>query len=111
MEKLSKELSVTGRKHVAKKNFVYPKEKRYPIHDLAHARNALARVSAHGTPGEQSTVRAKVYKKYPALKERSMEKKSSIEEIYNAAFIDEINKIAACKSHGKVAPKKSKRIK
>lgn len=62
------ELNAKARKHIAPSNFVFPKEKRYPIHDLAHARNALARSS--GTPDE-AKVKAAVYKKYPVLKERS----------------------------------------
>lgn len=45
--------------------FVFPKDKRYPIHDLAHARNALARAS--GKP-EEAAVKAAVYKRYPQLK-------------------------------------------
>lgn len=39
----------------------------YPIHDKAHARNALARVSQHGSPAEKSRVRAAVKKKYPDI--------------------------------------------
>jgi hypothetical protein len=48
----------------------------YPIPDLSHARLALAMVAKHGTPAEQSKVRASVYKKYPELKkpEDSMDK-------------------------------------
>lgn len=42
---------------------------KYPIPDPKHARNALARVSQHGTPGEREAVRSKVYAKYPELKE------------------------------------------
>jgi len=42
---------------------------KYPIPDLKHARNALARVSQHGSPGEREAVRGKVYAKYPELKE------------------------------------------
>ncbi len=38
--------------------------RRYPIHDLAHARNALSRVAQHGTPDEQKKVRAAVMRKY-----------------------------------------------
>jgi len=37
----------------------------------SHARNALARVSAHGTPGEKAEVRREVKQKYPALAARS----------------------------------------
>jgi len=32
------------------------------------------------------------------------------EDIYKAAFLDEIEKISGCKSHGKVKPKKAKKI-
>jgi len=39
----------------------------YPIPDESHARNALARVSQHGTPSEKATVRAKVAAKYPGI--------------------------------------------
>jgi len=47
----------------------------YPIHDIAHARNALARVSAHGTPTEKQEVKRKVYAKYPGLKKRAQARK------------------------------------
>lgn len=47
----------------------------YPIHDIAHARNALARVSAHGTPAEKSAVRRAVYARYPRLKKRAQARK------------------------------------
>jgi hypothetical protein len=43
------------------------RNRRYPIEDANHARNALARVSQYGTPAEQSTVRAKVAAKYPGI--------------------------------------------
>lgn len=42
--------------------------RRYPIHDISHARNALARVSQHGTSSEKARVRAAVYRKYPSLR-------------------------------------------
>lgn len=61
LEKISKVLTTSGRKHVAEKNFALPGG-RYPIHDSAHARNALARVAQHGTPSEQARVRAAVEK-------------------------------------------------
>jgi uncharacterized protein Yka (UPF0111/DUF47 family) len=71
MEAKCDELTSKGRKHIKSSNFVFPKDKRYPIHDLAHARNALARSS--GKP-EEAKVKAAVYRKYPALKDRSEEK-------------------------------------
>jgi len=39
----------------------------YPVNDPSHARNALARVSQHGTPAEKATVRAKVKTKFPNI--------------------------------------------
>jgi hypothetical protein len=45
--------------------FVFPKTRRYPIHDKAHAANALARSA--GKP-EAAVVRAAVAKRYPGLK-------------------------------------------
>ena len=39
----------------------------YPIEDKSHARNALARVSQHGTPSEKATVKRAVEKKFPAI--------------------------------------------
>jgi hypothetical protein len=39
----------------------------YPIPDKAHARNALARVSQHGSSAEKARVRAKVKAKFPGI--------------------------------------------
>ena len=47
--------------------FVFPSKRAYPIHDLAHARNALSRSA--GKP-EAAVVRAAVYRRYPALRKR-----------------------------------------
>jgi len=41
--------------------------RRYPIEDPNHARNALARVSQHGTSAEKATVRAAVHRKFPGI--------------------------------------------
>ncbi len=57
-------LSTEARKNLPASAFVFPNDRRYPIHDLAHARNALARSS--GKP-EESAVRAAVKKRYPGL--------------------------------------------
>jgi hypothetical protein len=44
----------------------------YPIPDVGHARNALARVAQHGSSSEQSKVRAAVHRKFPDIgKERA----------------------------------------
>jgi hypothetical protein len=66
---MSKDLSDTGnRKKLKKSSFALPEEEKYPIPDIEHARNALARVAQHGTAGEKKKVRAAVEKKYPSLK-------------------------------------------
>jgi hypothetical protein len=41
--------------------------RRYPIEDRAHAANAKARVSQHGSKAEQATVDAKVSRKFPGM--------------------------------------------
>lgn len=46
------------------------KGRRYPIEDIVHARNALARVSQDGTPAEQDEVRRKVSRLYPGLRHK-----------------------------------------
>src|SRR6185312_7599722 len=45
------ELDANARKHIAHGNFAIPEEKKFPIHDISHARNALAR--AAGTKYEE----------------------------------------------------------
>jgi hypothetical protein len=63
-------LSARRRKRLKKKSFAQPGKRKYPIHDKAHARAALARVAQHGTAAEKKSVRAKVTKKYPSLKKK-----------------------------------------
>lgn len=60
------ELTSKARDALPDTAFVFPKERRYPIQDIGHARNALARSSGKS---EESAVKAAVYKKYPSLKE------------------------------------------
>lgn len=62
--------SVGKYKTVAKKDFAGPKGS-FPIQDLAHARNALARAHFAKNPEE---IRSKVYHKYPELKKRHEER-------------------------------------
>lgn len=59
-------LTSKERKKLPKKDFALGSG-RYPIEDKNHARNALARVSQHGTPAEKAKVRAKVKAKYPGI--------------------------------------------
>lgn len=64
------ELTYRARKQIAEGNFALP-GRRYPIHDISHARNALAMVARHGNAGEQAAVRAAVGSKYPSLRKTS----------------------------------------
>lgn len=62
------ELTAKKRNALPKTAFAIPSERAYPIHDLAHARNALARVAQYGTPEEKRKVQAAVYRRYPQLR-------------------------------------------
>jgi hypothetical protein len=57
-------LTSKKRKSLPSSSFVFPGERRYPIHDRRHAANALARSS--GKP-EEAKVRAAVCRRYPDL--------------------------------------------
>lgn len=59
-------LTAAARKKIPSGSFALP-GRRYPIEDRSHARNALARVSQHGTSAEKARVRAKVHRKYPGM--------------------------------------------
>lgn len=58
-------LTTEARNALPSSAFVFPGSRRYPIHDIAHARDALARSS--GKP-EAAKVRAAVHRRYPVLK-------------------------------------------
>ena len=64
-----------GRKRMSSKSFALPSKKKYRIDDLAHGRNALARVSQFGSSKEKKAVRAAVTKKFPSLKKTGGRKK------------------------------------
>ena len=62
-------LTTATRKGLSKGEFAIPEHRAYPIHDESHARNALSRVSQHGTPDEKARVRAAVKRRYPHIGE------------------------------------------
>lgn len=68
-------LTSKQRKNLSSSSFVFPKERKYPIQDETHARNALARVSQNGTPSEKSAVRKAVKAKYPNIAQKIDKKK------------------------------------
>lgn len=61
-------LSSKARNMLSDKTFAYPKERKYPINDPAHARNALARASQHLGPSGVAKVKSAVRKKFPSIK-------------------------------------------
>ena len=57
-------LTHTEREDLPQGDFVFPKTRRYPIEDAAHARDALARSSGKL---EHAAVRAAVKRKFPEI--------------------------------------------
>jgi hypothetical protein len=68
-------LTTRGRKRLKRSSFAIPEKRKYPIQDLAHARNALARVAQFGSKEEQARVKRAVYRKYPRLNPKNKKKK------------------------------------
>jgi hypothetical protein len=62
-------LDAAARNALPTGEFAIPETRSYPIHDKAHARDALSRVAANGTPDEKQRVKAAVHKKYPEMGE------------------------------------------
>ena len=60
-------LTTKERNRLKSRDFGLPRERKYPIENKAHARNALARVAANGTPKEKRIVRRRVHAKYNDL--------------------------------------------
>jgi hypothetical protein len=60
-------LSSKARKKLKTSTFAIPERRAYPLNDASHARNALARVSQHGTAEEKKKVRAAVKRRYPGI--------------------------------------------
>lgn len=63
-------LTAASRKKIKTSKFAVPGRK-YPIQDIAHARNAMSRVRQYGTPAERKKVYSAVAKAYPGLAKRS----------------------------------------
>jgi hypothetical protein len=74
MPKELSELTYKARKALRPSDFVFPATRKYPIHDESHARNALARVAAKGTPEEKRRVRAAVARRFPNIGKASKAK-------------------------------------
>lgn len=59
-------LTAKTRNALPAKSFAGP-DRSYPIADASHARNALSRVSANGSPALKAKVRSAVKAKYPSI--------------------------------------------
>jgi hypothetical protein len=57
-------LTAASRKKIPTKSFAIPGERKYPIENPSHARDALARASGKSVQGE---VDAAVHRKYPNM--------------------------------------------
>ena len=64
-------------------DFVFPADRRFPIHDRAHAVDALAR--AAGKP-EESKVRAAVKARYPGIKVKKMMRELALAKTQDVAI-------------------------
>ena len=62
-----KVLSSQERKQLPRTAFAIPERRAYPIHDEAHARNALNRVSQFGSESDKKRVIAAVRRRYPKI--------------------------------------------
>jgi hypothetical protein len=70
-------LTSKKRNALPKSDFAEPSKRAYPLPDASHARNALARVSQHGSESEKAKVRAAVHRKFPGIGQSRAGKKST----------------------------------
>jgi hypothetical protein len=63
-------LKAASRNKLPGKDFAGP-DRSYPVEDKAHARAALSRVAANGSPKVKAEVRRKVEDKFPGIKQKS----------------------------------------
>lgn len=61
-------LNASQRKALPKTSFALPAERKYPISDASHARNALSRAEQNATPTQQEKIKRAVHKKFPTIK-------------------------------------------
>ena len=61
-------LTAARRNKLPASTFAGP-DRSYPINDMSHARNALARASQNAGPELKAKIRAKVHRKFPGIKQ------------------------------------------
>jgi len=60
-------LTARRRRKLPKTAFAYPRTRKYPIYDKAHARNALSRAAQKGTSGSYAHVARAVNRWFPGM--------------------------------------------
>lgn len=60
-------LTAAQRNALPSSEFAEPADRKYPINDPNHARNALARASQYASPSAKSKIDSKVHKKFPGI--------------------------------------------
>ena len=65
------------RRKLPSSSFAYPSTRKYPIHDKAHARNALSRAAQKKTSGTYAHVAAAVNRRYPGMAKGKKKRKKS----------------------------------
>ena len=60
-------LTSKERNSLPSSDFAVPSERKYPLNDPNHARNALSRVSQFGTADLKKKIREKVHRKFPGI--------------------------------------------
>jgi hypothetical protein len=60
-------LTYKQRQKLPSSAFVFPEEEAYPIHDEAHARNALARAAQNETGARLAKIVRAVQRRYPNI--------------------------------------------
>lgn len=76
-EKAAADLTAASRAQIDDQNFVFPAQRKYPIHDKDHALAALGMVAMHGTASEKTKVRGAVEAKYPGLVKKAEDAEES----------------------------------
>ncbi|MHB1909748.1 MAG: DUF6582 domain-containing protein [Nitrososphaerales archaeon] len=62
-------LTYAKRQRLPDSDFADERNRKYPIENASHARNALARVARFGTPEQKKLVCEKVHERYPSIHE------------------------------------------
>lgn len=61
-------LTTKERKDLTSEKYALPKQRKYPIPDAVHARNALARAAQAASPHQRAIIRRNVHRLYPHIK-------------------------------------------